>query len=136
MLAKVKSSRWWSVGLPSFILSFAACTPPPGPGLPLELGEELNETDPIDTFDGEWLSAQFGYAVRITNHIGTATLTNTDAYRIGDEMLVIISVEESKWEGRQIFADGSVQTVIGLMTDPLIMGMTGGGTTWNTQRIR
>ena len=123
MFAGTKSPRWCCVGLSSLIVLIGACMPPPpGPGLLDGLGEALDEADPIDTFDGEWLSAQFGYAVRITDHIGRATLSNTDAYRIGDQMLVIISVEETKFEGRQIFADGSVQNVIGRLIDPLTLG--------------
>ena len=134
MFARAKSSRWCCLGLSSFIVLLSACTPPV-PGLLDGLSDVLDNAEPIDTFDGEWLSTDFGYAVRITNRIGVATLSNTSAYGIGDEMLVILSVEDNKFDARQIFADGSIQNVIGRLTDPLTISMVGTGLSWNLQRI-
>lgn len=134
MVSAIDARRWLRVGVLPVFLLIGACGLP-GVGPTGSLPAVPADAEQIDTFDGEWLSEQFGYAVRITDHVGVATLSNSTAYGIGDRMLVILSVDGNKFDASQRFADGSVQRVIGRLTDPFTITMVGAGLTWTLQRI-
>ena len=71
MFARTKSPRWCCVGLSSLIVLIGACTPSV-PELLDGLPDVPDGAEPTDTFDGEWLSEEFGFAVRITDRIGVS----------------------------------------------------------------
>ncbi len=89
----------------------------------------------ITTFNGEWLSQEFAYAFEIANRIGVVTLPSSSATRVGDIVLVITFVDGNKFNGRQIFSNGSIQDVIGQLVDPDTLSMVGGGLSWSMTRI-
>lgn len=90
---------------------------------------------PIDRFDGEWLSEDFGYAVSIQGRMGTVTFSNGGANPVGGLLLVIQSEDGLRFEGLQLFRDGVVREVIGRLVEPNTLRMTGNRTTWDLQRV-
>ena len=103
--------------------------------------ETLSESDlpdgapPIDRFDGEWLSEDFGYAIRIAGRRGTVTFSNSGGNPVGELLLVIQSEDGLRFTGLQLFRDGVVREVIGRLVDPDTLRMTGNRTTWDLLRV-
>ncbi|RJP34919.1 MAG: hypothetical protein C4547_10210 [Phycisphaerales bacterium] len=103
------------------------------PGLSLD--DVPGGVEPITTFNGEWLSREFSFAFRITDHVGRSTLPSSDAVQVGDIVLIIDSAAGNTFRGRQIFSDGSIQDVVGTLTSPTTLDMVGGGVNWTMERI-
>ncbi len=101
----------------------------------LTLDDVPDGAEPITTFDGEWLSRQYSFAFRITDHVGYSTLPSSDAVEVGDIVLIIESAAGDTFRGRQIFSDGSIQDVVGTLLSPTVLDMVGGGTNWTMERI-
>ncbi|MBP7937415.1 MAG: PKD domain-containing protein [Phycisphaerae bacterium] len=101
----------------------------------LGLEDELATAPVIDTFDGEWISSVHVYAVQITNRTGVLTLSNSLFRQVGDPVLVIPEATGDSFTGRQIFSDGSVYDVKGLLADANTLVMAGHGITWTMTRI-
>jgi len=113
------------------------CAPTPTVQGSLFAGLEdlLEAAEPISTFDGEWLSTEFTYAFRITNRVGVATLSNSTLYDIGDAIVVIASVDGTRFNGRHIFTDGTVREVVGSLTALDTLQLAGGGFVWTLSRF-
>ncbi len=99
------------------------------------LEDILANADPISTFDGEWLSPDFNYAMSVENRIGTVTLSNTTALQISDPIFVISSVDGIRLEGRHIFSDGSIVEVVGSRPTADTLTLFGGGFSWTLNRL-
>jgi len=121
------------IGGAAVLCCAVACTPPPSSGLSLD--DVPAGAEPITTFNGEWLSDVFGFAFRITNRVGISTLPSSNATEKGDVVLVITGVDGIKFDGMQVFSDGSVQDVIGRLVGPDTLSMVGAGTSWIMVRI-
>lgn len=98
--------------------------------------DDLDDLDPISTFDGEWLGVEFAYAIRIENRVGTITQSNTLVYCEGDPILVIVEVDGNRFEGRHLFTDGFIRNVIGSLTAPDTITLSGGGYVWRLNRFK
>lgn len=137
-IAKAAPHLGCLLGLVPFFCCMDACTLSTSvvPGDIFDGIEDLlANAEPITTFDGEWLSPEFLFAVKITDRIGVVTLPNSDVLDVGDVLMVITSAEPDKFDARQIFKDGSVQEVIGILQDPDTIAMFGAGLTWSMVRI-
>lgn len=128
------ASAWLSVVL---FLAGSGCTPePPGPdGLFDGIEDIIASAPPISTFDGEWLSTQYGYAVEITSRTGVATLSNSAYYAAGDSIIAIVTDDGPRFSGRHVFSNGSIVDVIGTLVDPNTILLAGGGVTWTLSRF-
>lgn len=100
-----------------------------------ELLDGLAGEDPVSTFDGEWASGGHQFALRITNRAGVVTQSNSDARRVGDLMLVILSADESGFNGRWLFMDGTVHDVYAAFTGEDTLAMAGAAWAWTLQRL-
>jgi len=109
----------------------------PGIGNILEgLDDELAEAEPISIFDGEWYSEEHQFALEITYRLGVVTLANSNARKVGETMLVILSVDDSGFSGRWMFQDGSIHDVTGEFVDENTLSMAGATWAWTLTRIR
>ena len=98
--------------------------------------EDLEDAEPISTFDGEWLGVDFAYAIEIVDRIGTVVQSNTFVYHEGDPILAIVEADGNRFNGRHLFTDGFVREVIGSLTTPDTITLSGGGFVWTLERFK
>ncbi|NLX13827.1 MAG: formylglycine-generating enzyme family protein [Phycisphaerales bacterium] len=98
--------------------------------------QTVENEGPMDAFDGEWGCLEHGFALEISNRAGVVTLANSTERKVGDLMLVILSVDDTGFTGRWMFMDGSVRAVTAIWLDEQVLSMTGGGWTWTLVLIR
>jgi hypothetical protein len=109
-----------------------ACVPPVvvGRGTPTADGQtsaDLGES----AFQGEWLSRELNYAMRVQGMRGIATITNSPtAYRVGDVILHIREMKGRTFRGEQIFTDGRFYAVDAMLLGRDSLRITGFNQTW------
>lgn len=99
------------------------------------LEDELESAEPISTFDGDWISTEYGYAIRIENRIGRVIITNTPLLDEGDVILVMAAVNGPGFTGRHIFTDGTIRDVVGRLLDSDTLFLSDGGLSWTLSRL-
>jgi hypothetical protein len=122
------------VSLAVAVCAGTGCTPTPTVQGDIFAGIDSN-APPITTFDGEWLSDLYSYAVKITNRTGVVTLANSTVCKVGDVILAIATVDNQSFHGRHIFSDGSIHEIVGQLVDENTLSLVGGGRTWALRRI-
>ncbi|MEM1414724.1 MAG: hypothetical protein AAGH15_07480 [Myxococcota bacterium] len=94
------------------------------------------DAPPLSRFDGEWFSEDFAYRIEIVGRLGTVTFSNSGRNPVGELILVIQSEEGAEFTGLQVFSDGNVREVLGRLSGPDTLQMSGGGSTWELTRVR
>jgi hypothetical protein len=131
----MKIATYLVVSLALVVCVDSGCAPTVQGDIFAGLEDVLSSAEPISTFDGEWLSDQYAYAMKITNRTGIVTLANSAVSKVGDVILVIASVDNLRFNGRHIFSNGSIKDVIGLLVSEDALLLSGGGLSWTLRRI-
>ena len=85
----------------------------------------------LKTFDGEWHSPTYNYSFLINGDNGVATLSNSQKYQVGDNMLKIGQVSGNSFSGFQIYTDGNWYPISGIIDSNGVMRLQGGGFSWD-----
>jgi hypothetical protein len=103
---------------------------------PANVLADLEDAEPISTFDGQWLGVEFAYAIEIVDRVGTVMQSHTLTYCEGDPILVIEEVDGNTFRGQHLFTDGIARNVIGNLSTRNTMTISGGGYIWTLDRFK
>jgi len=73
--------------------------------------DEADRITDIALLDGEWYSAKWKYGYTLTNGKGIATVSNSEKFQEGQEIVRLHSVGENKFAGENIYKDGKFYRV-------------------------
>ncbi len=65
----------------------------------------------IRQLDGEWYSPKWKYGYTLTNGKGIATVSNSEKFQVGQEIVRLYPVGENKFTGENIYKDGKFYRV-------------------------
>jgi len=130
----MKIKQCFAVGFIMLVCAVFGCVPSGQSDIFAGLEDLLSTAEPISTFDGDWVSDKYSFAMKITNRTGMMTNANPGSRRVGDVILVIVSVDGLAFQGRYVFSDGVIKNVAGQLTNKDTLFLAGNGLTWTMRR--